>query len=98
MNITKIILLLRNQWIWVFTINIMDSLTNLNNYKKSKKIAVVVADLAVILKVINLSINALKLYSKYISVMEIVSVLSNNKTLLEIQHNKYKKMLEELNG
>lgn len=76
----------------------MTNLTNLHNFKRDKKLKVIVTDLAVVIKVFNLSITALKFYAKYAIVMEVISVLANNKTLLEIQYNKYKRMLDVSNG
>ena len=70
-------------------------ITFLKDYKTKKKLLAVLTDIKVILKIYDLSLSALKLYGKYSSVMEVMSVIQNNKTLLEIQYNKYSKKLEE---
>lgn len=71
---------------------------SIQEYKEKKKILTVLTDIKIIIKIYNLTLQALKHYSKYASVMEIMSNLQNNKTLLEIQHNKYNRMLSEKYG
>lgn len=73
----------------------MTNITGLKDYKYSRKLKIITTDLAVIIKIFNLTISALKYYSKYVIVSEMISVLSNNKTILEIQYKKYKKILDE---
>jgi len=69
-------------------------LVELKDFKTKKKIKKVVEDLDVIIKVMNLTLNGLSRYSKYIHVAEAISSLQTNKTLLEISRNKYGKILE----
>lgn len=69
-------------------------LVEIKDFRTKKKIKKVVEDLEVVIKVMNLSINGLSRYSKYINVAEAISSLQTNKTLLEISYNKYRKILE----
>jgi hypothetical protein len=81
----------------------MDNLINLGNFKKSKekekileKSEKVIEELKIILYIIDLSINGLGHFNKYVFVTECVSVLQSNKILLEIHLNKYKKAVEKI--
>lgn len=67
----------------------------LSKFKNNKKHKIISGDLKMILKIVNLSINALHPYIKYKPVMEIISNLQNNKTLLELHDKKFDKMLKE---
>lgn len=67
------------------------SINNLHKYKKAK---VIVKDLENIVKAMNLSIQALSYFGKYIPVAESISVLQCNKTLLEIHLAKQKKIVD----
>jgi len=67
------------------------TVNDLSEYRKAK---IIIKDLDVILKIINLSISALHHYSKYAPVNLIISTLQTNKTLLEIHYNKYKRIVE----
>lgn len=73
----------------------MTDIKSLDNFKKKKKVKIVVADLEVIIKVLNLSIRSLTMFSKYSNINEIISVLQNHKTLYEIHLKKYQKSIEE---
>lgn len=68
---------------------------NLNEFKNKKKYELILSDLTNIVNNITSSIESLKDYNKYISVCEIISVLHTNRTILEIQINKYKRLLNE---
>lgn len=81
----------------------MDNLINLGNFKKNKekekvleKSEKVIEDLKIILYIIDLTINGLSHFNKYVFVTECVSVLQSNKVLLEIHLNKYKKAVEKI--
>jgi hypothetical protein len=81
----------------------MDNLVSLDKFKKSKdkeklleKSEKIVDDLKVVLYIIELAINGLSHFNKYVFVTECVSVLQNNKILLEIHLNKYKKAIEKI--
>ena len=76
----------------------MNNISNIKDFKQIKKLKVITSDLKMILKIFNLTITALKHYSNYVMVMEIISIIQNNKTLVEIQYNKYNKKLGEENG
>lgn len=70
---------------------VIDNLKEYKEYKRAKKVA---KDLSVIIKIITLTIRAFEQFSKYVAVMEMISVLQNNKTLLEIHYKKYMKVVE----
>lgn len=70
-------------------------MTNLNDYKNLKKLELVYTDLLVIKDKLTMCIESLKPHSKYIQVMESISVLHNSRTLIEININKYKRALGE---
>lgn len=65
---------------------------DLKEYKKAK---VLVKELEELIKIINLSINALSMYKKYVPVMECISMLQSNKTILEIHYHRYKRLIEK---
>lgn len=67
------------------------TVNNLFEYKRAK---VLIVDLERILKVVNLAISALGHFTKYAPVGNIITNLRANKTLLEIHHNKYKKIVD----
>lgn len=69
-------------------------LVDLKDHKDRKKLIIIVDDLTKIVNVMDLSIKGLKFFGKYVHVMECISCLQNNKTLLEIKLNKYKRTLE----
>lgn len=71
-----------------------DKPTDIKDFKKKKKLKKIVEDLKMAIKVYNLSINALKSYATYSIVMETISILQGNKTLLEIHLKKYENMLD----
>lgn len=78
------------------------TVTNLKEHKKkkntkalAKKIAV---DLDAVLQLCDASIRGLTLFNKYTQVMEIISCLQTNKTLIEMHLAKYEKILEKENG
>jgi hypothetical protein len=70
-------------------------MTNLDDYKNIKKIELVYKDLVTIKDRLTSAIELLKDYKKYIHVMESVSVLHNSRTIIEININKYKKVLNK---
>lgn len=73
----------------------MSKVTNLSDVKNIKKVEIVLKDLEKIITLIDASLNCLSIYSKYIPVMEILSVMQSNKTILEIHKNKYLKYIKE---
>lgn len=66
---------------------------DLNDFKNKKKLAIVQNDLIEANKRLATSIELLKEYSKYIPIMESLSVLHNSRTILEIHLDKYKRIL-----
>lgn len=61
---------------------------------KSKRLAKKIAeDLEVVLKTLNLTIDALTYYKKYVPVMEVLSSVQTNRTLIEINIKKYQKIV-----
>ncbi len=61
--------------------------------QKSEK---VVEDLEMVKYIMALAIEGLSYYSKYVFATECISVLNNNKVLLDIHLNKYKKAVTKL--
>lgn len=70
--------------------------TNLLDYKKKKKIEKLAQELILIIKVYAICIKALSPFSKYTIVMETISVLQGNKTLLEIHLKKCETVLRSI--
>jgi hypothetical protein len=70
----------------------MSDVINIKEYKLAK---VLVSDLEKIILIIDLTIQGLSYYKKYEPVSLIISNLQTNKTLLEISHSKYKRILEK---
>lgn len=75
----------------------MSEVVDFKKKKDLKKIAVMVEELEAAILLMDTSIRGLNLFMKYIPVMEATSSLLNNKTLLEIHLNKYKRMLKNEN-
>lgn len=73
----------------------MSDVFSLKKHKDHKKAEIIVDDLKNITHAMDLAIRALTFYAHYTQVMEAVSSLKNNKTLLEIELRKYSKLLEE---
>jgi hypothetical protein len=69
----------------------------LSDFKNKKKYKKIIDDLSAIIKIYNLTLAALKYFSKYTIVMETISVLQSNKVLLEIHLTKYRDMVESVN-
>lgn len=70
----------------------MAQVTNLKEYKLAKT---VVRDLEKVLEVIDLTLQALSYYKKYGPVAQMISNLQTNKTIIEINYSKYKRLLEK---
>lgn len=72
---------------------------NLKQYKRdkdSKALAAKIAtDLEAVVLLCDTSIRGLSLFNKYTQVMEIISCMQTNKTLVSIHLEKYKKLLEK---
>lgn len=81
----------------------MNNLINFDKFKKDKisektlqKSEKVVEELKIILYIIELAINGLGHFNKYVFVNECVSVLQSNKLLLEIHLRKYNKAIDKI--
>ena len=81
----------------------MQNLVSLDKFKKSKekeklleKSEKIVEELKIVLYIIELAINGLGHFSKYVFVTECVSVLQSNKVLLEIHLKKYMKAVDKI--
>lgn len=81
----------------------MQNLVSLDKFKKSKekeklleKSEKIVEELKIVLYIIELAINGLSHFSKYVFVTECVSVLQSNKVLLEIHLKKYIKAIDKI--
>jgi hypothetical protein len=75
----------------------MTKLVDFKEHKSKKKAAHIASELEQVIKIMDLFIRGLTPFSKYIQVMESMSCLQNNKTLLEIHINKYKRIVEKQN-
>lgn len=71
----------------------LSNITDLKKFKANKKAKLVYYELLSIIKILDLTLNALRHYSKYGIVVETISVLNSNKTLLEIHCRKYEKLV-----
>lgn len=69
-------------------------MTNIIDYKNKKKVKVLETELIDAVQKLSASIELLKNHSKYIPIMESLSILHNSRTLLEIHLNKCKRILE----
>lgn len=72
-------------------------MVNLNDFKNLKKLKIMAEDLEEIQLRLTTAIESLKEYKKYIPVMESISTLHNSRTLVEINLNKYRKLVEQYN-
>lgn len=68
-------------------------MTNLNEYKDLKQAQLIYKELIEAQTRLTTSIDLLKDYSKYVGIQESLSVLHNTRTLIEINLNKYKKIV-----
>lgn len=68
---------------------------NLNDYKNEKFTKETEKEFNDIINKLTTSIELLKSYSKYIWIMESLSILHNSRTLFEIKANKLKEVLNE---
>ena len=73
----------------------MPKLVDLKNHKDRKKAELIAGELEKAVHVMDLSIRGLTPFSKYTQVMETISCVQNNKTLLEIHLSKYRKLIDE---
>ena len=73
-----------------------NKISDLNTHKQKKKVQTVVKELNTIIAIYNIFLSTLKKYGKYTLVSEVISLIAQNKTLLTIQLNKYKKILEDI--
>lgn len=71
---------------------------DLNKYKDHKRNLMIKEDLLTILRIYHLSMEALKPYHKYKPVMETISNLQNQKTILELHFGKFDKLVKEYDG
>ena len=70
---------------------------NLKEYKDLKKVKIVHKDLIEIQRLLTTFISALEPHKKYIAVIESLNTLRNSKTLIEINLEKFKRLLEKAN-
>lgn len=70
-------------------------MTNITEYKTRKKVKLVHKELLEVVKILNEAAEKLKKYSKYIPVVEVVQNLANNKTVIEIHVNKFKRIIDD---
>lgn len=67
---------------------------DIGSFKAKKKAKLIAKELEQVVKIINLTIDGLSHFTKYMTVMETISVLQNNKTLIEIHLAKFKRLNE----
>lgn len=65
---------------------------NLKDYKEAKT---VLPHINAVLKIINLSMMGLKMFKTYIPVAVILSTMNEQKVILEIYQQRYKKILDK---
>lgn len=70
----------------------MSKVVSIKEYKLAK---IVVDDLDKVIKIVDLTIQGLSYFKKYNPVAQIISSLQTNKTVLEINYQKYKKILDK---
>lgn len=68
--------------------------TNLQQYKKAKKLNKVINDLATIQKLFNATLQGLATYKKYTPVREVITSIIDNKAMVDVYMKKFKKSLE----
>lgn len=69
--------------------------SDLNNFKEIKKTKLIHKELLEAKKRLTASIELLKDYGKYIPIMESLSVLHNSRTIIEININKYERIIND---
>lgn len=69
-------------------------MTNLNDFNKYKKAKLIVKELTNLLKIVDLSIKAIKPYTKYTSVGETLLCLQDNHTILSIHLEHHQQVLK----
>lgn len=70
----------------------MSKIISIKDYKLAK---IVVDDLEKVIKVVDLTIQGLSYFKKYNPVAQIISSLQTNRTVLEINYQKYKRILDK---
>lgn len=71
------------------------SAINLDEYKKTKRSKVIVAELKAVLRIVNLTIRGIKGFNYYTPVKDLVTHLRDSKTILEVHLNHHIKLLEK---
>lgn len=71
-------------------------MNNLKDYKNSKKAKVIIEELEKIDQILEITQYSLKKYHHYIPVVEILSVIKNNKTMLKIFKKKNQEIIDNL--
>jgi hypothetical protein len=70
---------------------------NIKEYKDLKKAKIVYKDLIQLNGLLTTFIGKLQPYKKYIATMESLSALSNSKSLVQINLEKFKRVIEKAN-
>jgi len=68
--------------------------TNLQQYKRARKLNKVITDLATIQKLFSVTLQGLTTYKKYTPVKEVISSIIDNKAMIDVYIKKFKKSLE----
>lgn len=70
---------------------------NIKEYKDLKKAKIVYKDLMELNSLLTTFVERLQPYKKYIPVMESLSALSNSKSMVQINIEKFKRVIEKAN-
>lgn len=68
-------------------------MSNLHDFNKLKKAKVIVRELTILLKIVELSINGMTPFRKYSSIQETLACLQDNKIILQIHLDHHKQIL-----
>lgn len=68
-------------------------MNNLHDFNKLKKAKIIVRDITLILRIVDLAITGLTPFKKYSSISETLACLYDNKTILDIHLNEHKRIL-----
>ena len=72
------------------------TITSIQDFKDDKKYKKIIDELVNVILILNITQQRLTHYKHYIKVMEVISVIETNKTLLDFQKRKYEKELSKL--
>jgi predicted amino acid racemase len=71
--------------------------TNLDKYKKIKKLNKLIEELTQIQKLLSISLLGFSTYKKYVPVKDVINSILTNKAMVDLSLKKFKRSLEQLN-